>query len=177
MRKNLGPKSLCYPMPVFIVATYNEDGTENAMTAAWGGITEENEITVCIDNIHKTAINLPQRNAFTVAMATAETVKACSYVGTVSGMDDADKFKKSGFTATRSALVDAPIINELPMVLECEMKSYDPAACRLIGRIVNVAVDEAYMKADGTIDIEKLQPLTYDPLTRSYITLGARVAR
>jgi len=74
MRKNLGPKSLCYPMPVFIVATYNEDGTENAMTAAWGGITEENEITVCIDNIHKTAINLPQRNAFTVAMATAETL-------------------------------------------------------------------------------------------------------
>ena len=90
MRKNFGAKAMCYPMPVFIIGTYNEDGTPNAMNAAWGGISEETEITVCIDSTHKTAENLMARKAFTVSMATASQVAACDYVGIVSGTKEPD---------------------------------------------------------------------------------------
>ena len=175
MRKNLGPKSLCYPMPVFIVATYNEDGTENAMTAAWGGITEENEITVCVDNIHKTALNLPLRKAFTVGMATAETVVACDYVGIVSGNQEPNKFEKAGFHATKSEFVDAPLIDELPMAMECELISYDPETCRLVGRIVNVSADASVLNGRGKVDPMKLRPITFDPMNNAYLALGEKV--
>ena len=119
MRKNFGAKALCYPMPVFIIGTYNADGTPNAMNAAWGGISEETEITICVDVSHKTAENLLTRKAFTVSMATANMLAACDYVGIVSGTKEPDKFAKAGFHATRSEFVDAPLIDELPMALEC----------------------------------------------------------
>ena len=91
LRKNFGSKAICYPMPVFIIGTYNADGTPNAMNAAWGGVSEENEITICVDSEHKTAENLLARKAFTVSMATANTLVACDYVGVVSGNTVADK--------------------------------------------------------------------------------------
>ena len=131
MRKNFGAKAMCYPMPVFIIGTYNADGTANAMNAAWGGISEETEISICVDNTHKTAENLIARKAFTVSMATADTIAACDYVGIVSGNKEPDKFAKAGFHATRSEFVDAPLIDELPMALECEVISYDEEICRL----------------------------------------------
>ena len=129
MRKNFGPKTMCYPMPVYIIATYNADGTPNAMNAAWGGISEEKEISICIDSGHKTAENLIARGAFTVSMATADQLIACDYVGIVSGNKEPDKFAKAGFHATRSQFVDAPIIDELPMALECKVISYDTETC------------------------------------------------
>ena len=129
MRKNFGAKAMCYPMPVFIIGTYNEDGTPNAMNAAWGGISEETEITICVDDSHKTAENLMVRKAFTVSMATADQMVACDYVGIVSGNREPEKFAKAGFHAVRSAFVDAPLIEELPMALECEVMSYDPETC------------------------------------------------
>ena len=92
MRKNFGPKTMCYPMPVYMIATYNTDGTPNAMNAAWGGISEEKEISICVDNAHKTAENLVARGAFTVSMATAEYMAACDYLGIVSGNKEPDKF-------------------------------------------------------------------------------------
>jgi len=118
MRKNFGAKAMCYPMPVFIIGTYNADGSPNAMNAAWGGISEETEISICIDNTHKTAENLLVRKAFTVSMATAKMIAACDYVGIVSGNKEPEKFSKAGFHATKSAFVDAPLIDELPMALE-----------------------------------------------------------
>lgn len=125
MRKNFGAKAMCYPMPVFIIGTYNADGTPNAMNAAWGGISEEQEITICVDSSHKTAENLIARKAFTVSMATAKMLAACDYVGIVSGSSAPDKFAKAGFHATKSEFVEAPLIDELPMALECEVISYD----------------------------------------------------
>ena len=122
---------MCYPMPVFIIGTYNADGSPNAMNAAWGGISEETEITICVDNTHKTAQNLLARKAFTVSMATAGMMTACDYVGIVSGTKEPEKFAKAGFHATKSAFVDAPLIDELPMALECEVLSYDEETCRL----------------------------------------------
>ena len=125
MRKNFGSKPLCYPQPVFIIAAYGADGTPNAMNAAWGGISEAEEISICVDSGHKTVRNLIARKAFTVSMATARYAAACDYVGVVSGNQEPAKFAKAGFHATKSEFVDAPLIDELPMALECEVLSYD----------------------------------------------------
>ena len=177
MRKNFGPKAMCYPMPVFIIGTYNADGTPNAMNAAWGGISEETEITICIDSAHKTAENLLARKAFTVSMATAQMLAACDYVGIVSGSKEPDKFSKAGFHATPSEFVDAPLIRELPMALECQVISYDTDTCRLVGRIVNVCADESVLGDNGKVDVRKLQPLTFDPMNHRYMVLGEDMGR
>ena len=177
MRKNFGAKEMCYPMPVFIIGTYNADGTPNAMNAAWGGVTEEAQLTICVDADHKTAENVLARKAFTVSMGTAKYVTACDYVGIVSGNKEPDKFAKAGFHATKSEFVDAPLIDELPMALECEMLSYDPDSCHLVGKVVNVCVDEAYLDADGKVDVQKLQPITFDPVHHHYLTLGEKVGQ
>ena len=177
MRKNFGSKALCYPMPVFIIGTYNPDGTPNAMNAAWGGISEETEITVCVDSGHKTARNLLERKAFTVSMATAKYMAACDYVGIVSGNKVPDKFARAGFHATRSSFVDAPLIDELPMALECEVISYDTESCRLVGRIVNVCAEEAILGDNGKVDASRLQPITFDPMNHQYLVLGEKVGQ
>ena len=177
MRKNFGPKTMCYPMPVYIIATYNADGTPNAMNAAWGGISEEKEISICIDSGHKTAENLTARGAFTVSMATADQLVACDYVGIVSGNKEPDKFAKAGFHATKSEFVDAPLIDELPMALECKVISYDPETCRLVGQIVNVCADESVLDEKGNVDVAKLRPITYDPMSHHYLVLGEAVGR
>ena len=174
MRKNFGAKPMCYPMPVYMIATYGKDGTPNVMNAAWGGITEDTEITICVSEDHKTTENILARNAFTGSMATAEYMAACDYVGIVSGNKEPDKFAKAGFHATKSAFVDAPLIDELPMALECELISYAPESCRLMGRIVNVCVDEAVLNEDGKVDVAKLQPITYDPMNHHYLVLGEK---
>ena len=177
MRKNFGAKAMCYPMPVFIIGTYNADGSPNAMNAAWGGISEETEITICVDNTHKTAQNLLARKAFTVSMATAGMMTACDYVGIVSGTKEPEKFAKAGFHATKSAFVDAPLIDELPMALECEVLSYDEETCRLVGRIVNVCVDVSVLGENGKVDVAKLAPITYDPMNHHYLVLGEKVGQ
>ena len=175
MRKNFGAKTMCYPMPVYIIGTYNADGTPNAMNAAWGGISEETEISICVDSGHKTAENVVARKAFTVSMATAEYVTACDYVGLVSGNKEPDKFAKAGFHATKSEFVDAPLIDELPMALECQLISYDPETCRLVGKIVNVSADQSVLGETGKVDVTKLRPITYDSMNHAYLVLGEQV--
>ena len=177
MRKNFGAKAMCYPMPVYIIGTYNEDGTPNAMNAAWGGISEEQEISICVSADHKTTENILARKAFTVSMATAKYMKACDYVGIVSGTKEPDKFAKAGFHATKSEFVDAPLIDELPMAVECKLISYDPESCRLVGQIVNVCADESVLGENGKVDAQKLQPITYDPMNHHYLALGETVGR
>lgn len=175
MRKNFGAKPMCYPMPVYMIATYGADGTPDVMNAAWGGISESTEISICISEDHKTTENILARKAFTVSMATAEYMVACDYVGIVSGNKVPDKFARAGFHATKSEFVDAPLIDELPMAVECELISYDPDSCRLVGRIVNVSADESVLNAEGKVDVEKLRPITYDPMNHHYLVLGEKV--
>jgi flavin reductase (DIM6/NTAB) family NADH-FMN oxidoreductase RutF len=110
-------------------------------------------------------------------MATASTLVACDYVGVVSGNTVADKFARAGFHATKSAFVDAPLIDELPMALECEVLSYDTDTCRLVGRVVNVSADESILGEDGKIDATKLQPITYDSVSHTYRVLGEAVGQ
>lgn len=175
MRKNFGAKPWTYPQPVFILATYDENGIPDAMNAAWGGISDDNELTMCISASHKTTANILARKAFTVSMATAEQVVACDYVGIESGKRVPDKLEKTGWHLTRSEFVDAPLVEELPMAVECRLVSYDPESCRLVGEIVNVSADESVLDADGKIDPDKLQPITFDPIHNVYRTLGQAV--
>ena len=175
MRKNFGAKPYCYPQPVFILAAYDESGVPCAMNAAWGGISEESEISMCISPEHKTTKNILARGAFTVSMATVKTVVACDYVGIVSGNDVPDKFERAGFHAAKSEFVDAPLIDELPMALECRLVSYDPESCRLVGEIVNVSADESVLDESGAIDVRMLDPITFDPISMGYLRLGERV--
>lgn len=83
-RKNFGAKPLTYPQPVFIIATYDENGNADAMNAAWGGISEGDELSLCLSAGHKTVKNLLKTGAFTVSMADAKYVAECDYVGIVS---------------------------------------------------------------------------------------------
>lgn len=175
MRKNFGNKPWCYPQPVFILAAYDENGTPNAMNVAWGGISYDDEIAMCISANHKTTYNIIASKAFTVSMADVEHLVACDYVGVESGNKVADKFEKAGFTAVKSEFVNAPVINELPMTMECELISYDPETCRLVGRIVNVSADESILGEDGRIDVSKLRPITFDPVRNDYLVIGEKV--
>ena len=118
MRKNFGAKAILYPMPVLIIGTYDENGKPNAMNAAWGGISEETQISICVDDGHKTAKNVVKTGAFTVSVADAENVVACDYVGIVSGNKEPDKIEKAGWHATKSDFIDAPLFDELPMTME-----------------------------------------------------------
>lgn len=175
MRKNFGSKTWLYPMPVFIVAAYDENGVPNAMNAAWGGIYTDNEVGICLSEEHKTTQNILTTKAFTVSMGTAEFVTACDYVGIVSGNKEPDKLQKAGFHTQKSIYVNAPIIEELPMTLECELVSYDPETCQLVGSIVNVSASEEILDENGKIDPTKLKPITYDPIHHKYLVLGEQV--
>ncbi len=173
MRKNFGPKPIVYPMPVFIIGTYDNHGVPNAMNAAWGGISEENEISICISADHKTTENILLNKEFTVSIATSEYVAECDYVGIESGKN-LNKLERCGLHTERSESVNAPLILELPMALECKLKSYDPEACRLVGEIINVCAEETIL-TDGKIDPMKLRPIIYDSSNHGYHVMGDRV--
>jgi len=174
MRKNFGAKPILYPQPVFIIATYNDDGTPNAMNAAWGGISEVSEISMCLSENHRTTRNAIARKAFTVSMGTVDYMAQCDYVGIVSGNDVPDKLERCGFHAVKSEFVDAPLIAELPMAVECRLISYDPESCRMVGEVVNVCADESVL-TDGKIDPAKLKPIVFDGVHHTYHALGEKV--
>lgn len=173
MRKNFGSQSWLYPMPVLIVATYDANGNANAMNAAWGGIHDTNQLGVCIDPGHKTAENLKLHKAFTVSIGDAAHVVECDYVGIVSANKEPDKLEKANLHTEKSAFVDAPVIVELPMALECRLLSYDEKTGCAVGEIVNVSADESVLGEDGKISPEKFEPVTYDPVHHLYRKLGA----
>ena len=176
MRKNFGVKNWLYPMPVFIVGSYDENGVPNAMNAAWGGIYDTNLVMVCLADDHKTTDNIKKSGAFTLSFATSATVASCDYVGIVSANDVPDKFSRAGFHATRSELVNAPIIDELPMCVECRLLKFnEDGIC--IGEIVNVSADESILDAEGKIDAKKLDPIIYDSVTHAYWNFGEKVGK
>lgn len=176
MRKNLGVNPYVYPQPVLIVATYGEDGTVDAMNVAYGGIVNSNRIQINIGVRHKTSDNIKLRNAFTVGIADEENLVAADYVGIVSGHDVPDKIEKSGFHTVKSEFVDAPVIEELPISLECKVEEINQynATLRIVAEIVNVSVDEKILDGDGKIDPEKLHAISYDPANHTYLRVGGK---
>lgn len=176
MRKNFGAKTWLYPMPVLMIGTYNENGTPNLMNAAWGGVYDTDQVMICLSHDHKTTENIKKSGAFTVSFATASTVVPCDYVGIVSANDVPDKFARAGFHATRSAFVNAPIINELPMTLECRLiKFNEDGIC--IGEIVNISAEESILDENGKIDAKRLDPIMYDGVTHAYWNFGEQVGK
>ena len=177
MRKNFGAKPYLYPMPVLIIGSYDENGIPDAMNAAWGGISEGAEISICVSAGHKTTKNILAKGAFTVSVADVKNVVACDYVGIVSGNDTANKMEKTGWHAVKSEFVDAPLFEELPMALECKLVSYDEKTCRLVGEIVNVCADEGILDESGKIDLNQFRPITYDPVNHTYREIGNVVGK
>jgi flavin reductase (DIM6/NTAB) family NADH-FMN oxidoreductase RutF len=175
MRKNFGAQTFLYPQPVLIIASFGEDGTPDAMNAAWGGISGDTQLTMYLDADHKTVANILARKAFTVSMADAAHVAQCDYVGVVSGNKVPDKLAKAGLHTEKSEFVDAPLIKELPLALECRLASYDEKTFRLVGEIVNVSADEKILGANGKVDPAKLEPITFDPVNHYYLKLGEKV--
>ena len=175
--KSFGQKPWVLPQPVLIIGTYNNDGTPNAMNAAWGGQWDSKEIMICMGS-HATTENLDRCGEFTVAFATKDTMVAADFVGIVSGKNDPKKMQKTGWTAIKSEHVNAPVFTEFPMTLECRiLRKIDETkdGYNLIAEIVNTLVDEAYLAEDGKPDVEKMQLISYEPVHHGYLVMGERV--
>ena len=175
MRKNLKAKAYVYPLPVLIIGTFDENGVADAMNAAWGTVCDTAQVCVCLSATHKTVKNLLKSKAFTVAMADADNVAPADYVGVVSANKVPDKLSKTGWHTVKSEFVNAPIIQELPLTLECKLVSYDTETELCIGEVVNVSADERILDKNGKIDLTKFKPLCYDCDTHGYYQLGERV--
>lgn len=175
MRKNFGAKPIIYPQPVLIIATYDENETPDAMNAAWGGICDSNKIYLSLSFSHKTVSNIKLKGAFTVSIADAAHIVEADYVGIVSANKVKNKLEQAGLHTTKSELVDAPIINELLLTLECKVFSIDEENEIIIGEIVNVSADESILNESGNIAPEKLQPISFDPSNNAYLKIGEKV--
>ena len=176
MRKKLNITEGIFPMPVLMVATYNEDGSVNVMNAAWGTMQERGNVALNLTETHKTVKNIKARKAFTVSIADAAHVVEADYFGVESGNRVGNKFENSGLTASKSELVDAPVINEFPLCLECEFIEYQDGeyGCGVIGKVVNVTADEKII-VDGKIDINLVNAIAFDPYTHGYYKVSGRV--
>lgn len=163
-------------MPVLMVATYNEDGSVNVMNAAWGTMQERGNVVLNLTETHKTVKNIKARGAFTVSIADAAHVVEADYFGVESGNRVLKKFENSGLTASRSEILDAPVINEFPLCLECEFIEYQNGkyGCGVIGKVVNVTADESVI-ADGKIDMSLVNAIAFDPYTHGYYKVTERV--
>ena len=176
MRKKIKTTEAIFPMPVLMVATYNEDGTVDVMNAAWGMMLERDHVVLNLTESHKTVQNMKEKRAFTVSIADAKHVKEADYFGVVSGNNTPNKFENSGLTAVKSENVNAPIINEFPICMECEFIEYqnDPYGCGVIGKVVNVTADETVMDGEN-IDISLVNAISFDPYTHGYYKVTERV--
>ncbi len=176
MKKQIKTTEAIFPMPVLMIATFNEDGTVDVMNAAWGTMLSRDMVALNLTETHKTVENIKARKGFVVHISDAKHVVEADYFGVVSGSREKDKFAKSGMTYTHSELVDAPIINEFPIAMECEFIEYqsDETGLGVIGKVVRTSVEEDYLE-DGKVDIDSLQAIAFDPYTHGYYKVGGRV--
>ena len=176
MKQPIQNKESIFPMPVLLISTFNEDGTVNVMNAAWGTMLDRDMVALNLTETHKTVKNMKARGGFVIHLADAKHVVEADYFGDVSGNTVADKFTKSGMSYVKSELVDAPIINELPVAIECEFVEYqsDETGLGVIGKVVQVSVEEHCMK-NGKVDIDALEAISFDPYTHGYYKVGGRV--
>ena len=175
--KSFKPKPWMAPQPVLIIGTYNEDGTANAMNAAWAGQWDQHEIMIST-GCHRTTENLNRKGEFTVAFATTETLVASDFVGIVSAKDDPHKMEKTGWKIAKAERVDAPVFTNFPMALECRIRQKldeSETGYYIVAEIVNILVDEQYLAADGNPDLEKMHLISYDPVHHGYLEIGSRI--
>ena len=179
MKKNLGVQQAVYPMPVLMVAAYDENGKVNVMNAAWGMICALDKIALFIDEDHKTTQNLLKAKAFTVALADQAHMDVADFFGIASGNKMPDKFERTGYHAVKSEHVNAPIVEEFPVVMECELAEVvnTENMYAIVGKIVNVAAEEAVLDEKGKVDPAKLNALIFDPFRQGYYVCGGQAGK
>lgn len=176
MRTKLNITEGIFPMPVLMIATYNDDGSVNVMNAAWGTMVERDIVALNLTETHKTVQNIKARGAFTVSIADAAHVVEADYFGVESGKRAFDKFARSGLTAEKAETVDAPVIKEFPLCLECKFIEYQDGeyGCGVIGKVVNVTAD-SHVMSDGKVDMSLVNAIAFDPYTHGYYKVTERV--
>ena len=179
MKKNLGSLEAVYPMPVLMIATYDKNGKVDVMNAAWGMISDYDKIALFLAEDHKTTANILESKAFTVAIADKEHIEAADFFGIASGNKMDDKFERTGYTAVKSEFVNAPVIEEFPVVMHCELAEVinTETTYAIIGRIVNTSAEESVLDEKGKIDCEKLNALIFDQFRSGYYVSGEKVGK
>lgn len=177
MRKDLGVQPSVYPMPVLMIATYDENGVVDVMNAAWGMVCGGDTISLTLSENHKTVKNIKLNKAFTVSLADVKHIKEADFFGIASANTMPDKFERSGLTATKSERVNAPIIEEFPITMECELAEIivTDNVHSLIGKIVNVSASEEVLDESGKVDITKTGVIMYDQFQSGYYVTGEKV--
>jgi len=178
MKKNIGVVPAVYPMPVLMVAAYDANGKVNVMNVAWGQICDMDKIILFIGEGKKTWLNIRESKAFTVALADETHVDVADYFGIASGNKINDKFERTGYHAVKSDKVNAPIIEEFPVVMECELLDFldTEHVSGIVGKIVNVKAEEDVLSENGKVDPEKLHALMFDQFQNGYYSTGEKVA-
>ena len=179
MKKDLGVVLAVYPMPVLMVAAYDANEKVNVMNVAWGQICDEDEIILFIGEGKKTWLNIQESKAFTVALADEAHMDVADFVGIASGNKMEDKFERTGYHAVKSDKVNAPIIEEFPVVMECELLEFlkTDHVSGVVGKIVNVKAEESVLDEKGKVDVEKLRALQFDQFKNGYYVTGEKVGQ
>ncbi len=179
MKKDLGVKPFVFPMPVLMIATYGENDTVDVMNMAWGGISANNMVALNITESHKTSKNIKERGAFTLSIADVDHLAEADFFGIASGNKMADKFERSGLHAVKSKNVDAPVVEEFPLTLECKVAElqHDAGGFRVLGEIVNVLADEKVLDENGNVDPTKLNAFVFDQFQSGYYKIGEKVGQ
>ncbi len=179
MLKDLGVKPYVFPMPVLMIATYGENDKVDVMNMAWGGVCAENMVALNIDEDHKTTENIKKRNAFTLSIADTLHIEEADFFGIASGNKMSDKFERSGLHANKSTHVDAPVIQEFPLTLECKVVEcqHTVYGFRVLGEIVNVLADEKVLNEKGKVDAAKLNAFVFDQMQNGYYAIGEKIGQ
>ncbi len=177
--KDFGAKPFLFPMPTYMIGTYNEDNSVDVMMMAWGGICAEDMVALNLETEHKTVANIKARGAFTLAVPSVETLKASDFFGIASANKISDKFERTGLHAEKSSRIDAPIIKEYPLTLECSVEKIEdePYGLRILGRIINVLADEKILDEKGNIDAGKLGAFAFDQMRNGYYAIGGKIGQ
>ena len=179
MKKALGPIPAVFPMPVLMVAAYDENEKVNVMNAAWGMISDMNQITLFLSEDHKTTANILTTKAFTVALADKDHMDVADFFGIATGNTMKDKFERTGYTAVKSAFVNAPVIEEFPVVMECELEQVieNDTFYAIVGKIINTSAEESVLDENGKIEPTKVNALVFDQFQLGYYTIGEKVGQ
>ena len=179
MLKELGVKPYLFPMPVLMITTYGDDDKVDVMNMAWGGICAQNMVALNIDEDHKTSENIKKRGAFTLSIADVDHIEEADFFGIATGNKMEDKFERTGLHAVKSTRVDAPIVQEFPVTLECKVVECQNTAYgfRVLGEIVNVLADEKVLNEKGNVDPEKLNAFVFDQFQSGYYAIGEKVGQ
>ena len=177
MKVDLGIKPYLFPMPVIMVATYGENDKVDVMNMAWGTVCDENMVSLNIDESHLTARNIKERGAFTLSIADLPHIKEADFFGIASGNNMSDKFERSGMTAIKSKKVDAPIVEDFPLILECKVvqAKNEVFGFHVVGEIVGVLADEKILDSNGKVVPERLNAFIYDTFQHGYYKIGEKV--